>query len=486
MPDNTRPNIVLFITDQQRADTVGCCGENRCRTPNLDELAVEGVRFDNAYTVCGVCSPARCSILTGRYPHNHRMWNNNDMMQWAVRDLSDSERLVSEDLVAGGYNCGYSGKWHCGERKLPRSFGFEGMDIPNYGHPYHREELGGHLFGEYLGRRQLKWPTPSGVITPWGGGSLFGPPEACEPCFVSDHAIEMIKRLHGPSHDGGKPFFQVVSFWGPHHPCFVPEPYASMYDPNQVQLSPSLRENLDSKPRAQKRHLLSNLYPDCHRLSDDVWRQLLAIYWGYCSFIDHEIGRVVEALKQMGVFETTAIIFCSDHGDMQGGHGLYDKGPFMYEEVYHIPLIIRIPGQEPKRAACNRLVSNMDIASTILDLANIAIPGSHDGRSLLPLVCQPDGVWTDDLMGEYHGGRFLCTQRMLRWDRYKYVFNANDIDELYDLESDPSEMINLANDPGYGRVAAEGRHRLLNRLERSSDPILVPAREMLEFWSTND
>jgi len=118
-------NILYIVTDQQRYDTLSCYGRTPCRSPHLDRLAAEGTRFENAYSVCALCSPARCSMLTGRYPHHHRMWNNNDMMQWAIRDLPDTERLISQDLIEAGYNCGYSGKWHCGQDKLPCTYGFE-------------------------------------------------------------------------------------------------------------------------------------------------------------------------------------------------------------------------------------------------------------------------------------------------------------------------------------------------------------------------
>ena len=107
-------NILYIMTDQQRYDSLSCVARSICRTPRLDRLAAEGVRFDRAYSVCALCSPARASMLTGRYPHNHRMWNNQDMMQWAVRDLPDEERLISQDLTEAGYNCGYVGKWRRG------------------------------------------------------------------------------------------------------------------------------------------------------------------------------------------------------------------------------------------------------------------------------------------------------------------------------------------------------------------------------------
>jgi len=409
------------------------------------------------------------------------MWNNNDMMQWASRDLPDAERLISQELIEAGYNCGYSGKWHCGERKLPSTFGFQGMDIPNYGHPYHRDEPGGKRFERYLASHGLDWPEPGSYIARWGGGTMDAPPEACEPCFVSNHALEMLAELDEQRRANGNPFFLFVSFWGPHHPCFIPEPYASMYNPDRVLLPPSLKEDLSHKPRVQRRHLDSNFYPGCNELNENAWRRLMAAYWGYCTFIDHEIGRILAHLEQLGIYDNTVVLFSSDHGDMQGGHGLYDKGPFMYEELYHIPLIVRAPGKRPGAPVCHNLVSNMDLASTVLDWAGIPIPSNHDGRSLVSLLKNTTASWPDDIVCEYHGGRFLCTQRMIRWDRFKYIFNANDFDELYDLQRDPFEMHNRIADRAFQAQVLEGRHRLLKWLEKTEDPILIPARELLSF-----
>jgi len=366
------------------------------------------------------------------------MWNNNDMMQWAVRDLPDEERMVSQDLIEVGYNCGYSGKWHCGERKLPSTYGFVGMDVPNYGNPHNTKE-----YADYLTARGLEPPERRQVISNWGGGTLSGPVEACAPHFIADYAIELMRKFNEEREATGKPFLMFVSFWGPHHPCFVPEPYASTYDPADVDLWPSLHDDLHNKPRVQDR-FLRTFYPDAPHLSKGVWRQLIAKYWGFCTFVDMEIGRLLDTLEEIGRANDTAVLFSTDHGDMIGGHGgLWDKGPFMYEETYHIPLIARVPGVTSAGTVCDKLVSNMDLATTVLGIAGVPLPGNHDGRSLVSLFRDPSSDWRDDLMCEFHGHRFLYSQRMVRWDTCKFIFNAPDEDELYDLALDPHELSNL-------------------------------------------
>jgi len=151
----------------------------------------------------------------------------------------------------------------------------------------------------------------------------------------------------------------------------------------------------------------------------------------------------------------------------------------MYEEIYHIPLIVRYPSVAPEGLVRRELVSNMDLATTALDLAGASIPDSHDGRSLAPLLTSGDVEWPDDLMAEYHGHRYLYSQRMLRWQNYKYNWNAPDIDELYDLAADPHELTNRIDDPALAGVARECRRRLTAWLERSGDPLFFAGREML-------
>ena len=467
-----------------------------CKTPNLDRLASEGMHFENAYSVCSLCSPARASILTGVYPHTHGLrTNTNSPNLWPARDIVPSVSLISQKLAEAGYRCGYSGKWHCGEERLPSYYGFEGMDVAGYGKPYDTPE-----YDAYLENTGLNLPHPflkksSKMVTPedvppeiqtvpgvkWAGGTLPGPPEACEPAFVVSHASDLIRRFAAERETDGTPFFQVVSFWGPHHPPYIPEPYASMYSPEDVTLWPNFHDELGGKPAAHDRHRRS-FYHEHVEFSEDDWKALIAKYWGYCSFIDAEIGRLLHMLEQTGLADETAIIFTTDHGDITGSHGgLFDKGAFMYQETYHIPMIARAAGVDASRNRCDALVSNMDVASTILDLAGVAVPEHHQGRSFLPLLRDPDAEWREDLMSEFFGLRVNYTQRMLRWRNYKYVYNAADWDELYDLDSDPYEMANRINDPALADIAIECRKRLLRNIQESKDVIVGTAWQHLNF-----
>jgi len=469
------PNILYIMTDQQRYDSLSCVNRSICRTPFLDGLASKGVRFDNAYSSCALCSPARALMLTGLYSHNHGLRYNND---WptpprGITDLPDTVRLISEYLVDAGYNCGYSGKWHCGHKKVPSTYGFVGMDVPDYGNPYSTKE-----YTEYILSKGLRKPE---VILSNSGenvkvGTLSGSVEACEPHFIVEFAIDMLKKFNEEWKITRKPFMLFVSFWGPHHPYIVPEPYASMYEPDNIEIWSNFHDELLNKPRVQKRYLNTWGEPD-----EDVWREAIAKYWGFCTFIDAEIGRLLDALKDMDRESDTVILFSTDHGDMTGSHGgFWDKGPFMYEETYHIPMIAYWPGVTPEGEICNKFVSNMDLATTVMDIAGITVSKNLDGRSLVPLLLNPDENWREDLMCEFHGHRFPYPQRMLRWDHYKYIFNPCDCDELYDLEEDPHEMVNLIDDPAMSNVIKECRERLLKWMRETNDSLEYTARCMFQ------
>jgi len=469
-----RLNILFIMSDQQRYDSLSCVGRSICKTPFLDELASRGVRFDNAYSVCALCSPARASMLTGLYPHNHRMTRNNDWPdpQEVVRDLPGHIGLISQYLIEAGYNCGYSGKWHCGHKKVPSTYGFVGMDVPDYGNPYKTREYTLYISSRGLERPRIISSERKGPVEV---GTLSESAEACEPHFVAEFAIGLMEKFGREWERDGKPFMLFVSFWGPHHPYLVPEPYASMYNPEDIELWPNFHDKLVDKPYVQKRFLETWGEPD-----EEIWRKAIAKYWGFCTFIDAEVGRLLNALREMNLENDTAVIFSTDHGDMTGSHGgFWDKGPFMYEETYHIPMIIYWPGKSSGGRKCNKLVSNMDLAATVLDIAGAPLPENLDGRSLVPLLHDPDADWPDDLMCEFHGHRFPYPQRMLRWGHYKYIFNVGDHDELYDLEADPYEMVNLINDQAMISVVKECRRRLLKWIRKTEDSSIAYAAQCM-------
>jgi arylsulfatase A-like enzyme len=473
-----RPNILLLVSDQQRYDTLGCNGNRLIRTPHLDRLAEQGMRFTRAYTVCATCSPARASMLTGLYPHNHGMLNNQNCNQVFQRNLPEDVRLVSQDLIEAGYQCAYSGKWHVGTEKLPSHYGFEGMDVPGYGNPYEIPE-----YEAYLQANGLVRPGRRDAFGHYDGGQplagvLDGPVEASAPYFLADYTIDLLRRQAAAGQRTGQPFMIFSSFWAPHWPVFVPEPYASMIDPDDVPLPASFHDTFEGRTRMAER--MSRCWPVTDVQDEHDWRRLIARYWEFCMLLDDQVGRILSALDELALADDTLVLFTTDHGDMQGAHGgMYDKGMFMFEETYHIPMLARWPGVTPPGAICDAFVSNMDVASTALDAPGVPVPDAHDGHSLAPLLRDSDADWADDVYCQFTGYRVLATMRMVRWSHYKYVFNAHDYDEFYDLAADPNELHNVVSDPAHRAAAQEGRQRLIRHADASGEAISWPIRQML-------
>lgn len=474
-PADSRPNILYVMTDQQRFDSLSLYGRTACRTPALDDFARTAARFDRAYTVCALCSPARASMLTGKYPHTHRMWNNNDMMQWAIRDLPDGAELISQPLLRAGYRCGYVGKWHCGRDKVPSTYRFEGMDVPNYGNPYATRE-----YGDYLERNGLTQVERRGLIfddTPRKGmiaGEMLGDVRASSTYFLTEFALDMMRRFQEDRERTGQPWMIFLSYWLPHHPYVPPVEFYEMYDPKDVELWPNFRDTLEGKPPHQRR------FRECYHRAihhpDEVWREIITRCFAQMTFLDSQIGRVLRGLDDLGIADETAVLFSTDHGDMTGSHGkFHDKGSFMYEEIYHIPLMVRVPGVSWAGSVRDEFVTNMDLAATALDIAGVEVPEEYQARSLVPLLRDARADWPDDVMAEYHGHRYLFSQRMVRWDRYKYVFNAGSFDELYDLEADPHELRNRIDDPAMSSVVKEGQRRLMKWIEETNDDLYQAA-----------
>ncbi len=435
--DSEKPNILFLFTDQHRFDAVGCNGAAVCRTPAMDSIALQGMRFLRAYTPIALCSPARGSLLTGLYSHNHGQLANtgnfNRVFDTQILDKTGYPQLLSK----AGYRMAYSGKWHLpkegdGEfwsfdrwhttREWQRSLKAEGIDFD-----YGRDEV-----------QRLEW----GPEAPFCGRSSITAGKMQE-AWVADRTIDMIRSYSG----SGQPFMICAAFHGPHFPYAVPEPYDQMYDPVSVS-----RWNASQLT-----------WPD--------WQRVIAHYWGYCTFIDDQIEKVLACLEQCGIAQNTIIVYSTDHGDMLGSHRLFNKGFNMYEEDHHIPLLVNWPGVTKPGSVCDDFVNLLDLMPTFLDMAGKNIPAGLDARSLTPLLrgSRPAG-WPDDVFAEFHGYEAtLGTIRMVRTKRWKYVYNPHSIDELYDLQADPGELTNLAAEAACSGDLQEMKARMLGWNDATGD-----------------
>jgi len=489
MASDDRPNIVLVLGDEQHRSTVGCYGTPPVRTPHVDRLAREGIRFDSAYCCSSICSPSRAALFTGLLPHRFGEIVNNLTIPPGTPTLASLLRGV-------GYRLGYAGKWHVDHATVPTTHGFEGKDIPGYGFPSWMlrspvdpaaMQKKRNWYYEYLMDHGYDVPTlkdtahcyqqeRSDVIMFHGRQS--GPVESSIPYFVGTEAERLADSLCRRRDKDGLPFFLWTNFWGPHNPCYLPEPYFSMYDPADIVEPPNAADSLAGKPRVQT--LMSN-YWGMHGAPWSCWQEHLARYLGYCTLIDDQVGRLLAVLENAGQLDNTIFVYGSDHGDMMGRHQMMDKGPVMYDDTYRIPLVAQGPGIVPG-TVCDQFVYLHDLFPTILETAGTDIPEHCDAASLWPLLGSDSGWQTrDEVFGEFDSQIVRFPQRMVRTRTHKFVYNVADRCELYDLANDPHELQNIVDDPEVTDVKDDLKQRLLAHLQDTRDREARNLESM--FWT---
>ncbi|MGQ9628987.1 MAG: sulfatase-like hydrolase/transferase [bacterium] len=468
---NEKPNILLILTDQHRLDSLGAYGNPICRTPNIDSLAREGVRFDFAFTPTAICTPARASLITGLWPHNHRLLANFERNVGYMTELDESLIPFSRYLRGAGYRCGHVGKWHVGVERGPEFYGFEGPHYPGWAPPIEHPDYLAYLrergLPRFKVRDEIRGVFPNGQPSNVLGGIYEGPPEGTFEYFLAERTIQRLEEYARDFRESGRPFFLGCNFFGPHLPYYIPEEYANMYAPSLISLPPSVAETFERKPIVQKHYSAHWAFDS---FSEEEWRKIIAMNWGYITLIDEQVGRILSALDKLGLAGDTAVFFGADHGAFVGGHRMSDKGPAMYDDIYRIPLISRWPGHFPPGVVRDEFVSLMDLTPTFLELAGVPIPENFDGRSIVPLLegrNVPD--WRCEIFAEFHGHHFPYPQRMIRTWEYKLVVNPPDVNELYDLKNDPFELRNLIGEEDYRGVESDLMRRLYRHLQKTRD-----------------
>lgn len=471
-------NILFILTDQQRMDSIGAYGARLARTPVVDALAERGARFEQAYTPCTVCSPARASVFSGLYPHQHNVTRNSAAFRLDVPNLAGA-------LRDAGYRLGYTGKWHIDDVYGPTHFGFRANDWLGYSHPaggvYMRSFRNSckypvNHYVEYLAAHGLDVPELEDTVY-FPANPNFeiyarqnGPVEASFEHYVAEETIGLIEQLGNLGQHDGQPFFIWANFWGPHDPYILPEPFFSMFTRDDVpELSPSLRETWENKPWVQ--HRMSTHYWGTEALDDGTWREAVAKYAGYCAFLDWQTGRILAKLEETGVLDDTIIVYTTDHGSMVGHHKLIDKGPYPYDDIQRIPLIAAGPGIAAGHTS-DEFVYLHDLTPTILEWGGAAPFLCSNAQSLVPVLqggTLPEP--RDDVYMTRHHHPYPCEQRFVRTSRYKFAFNLLDVDELYDLEADPDEMVNQIDNPAYATVRTDMEARMWQHMQDLRDPI---------------
>lgn len=470
------PNILFIFTDQHRLSALGCYGETPCRTPHIDGLAASGVRFETAYTTCPVCSPARGTIMTGQFPHTHGICSNVHNLGSSVHELADRPALLSRQLQAAGYRCGYSGKWHLGAGSnqvfagtcapsLPRDVGFDGQNFPGHGgggfrYPEYQAYLHRHGFTHEPYQAQPDRPRV------WPYGVLRGPVESTVPYFLAEHSITLMEKYRS----AGQPFFLWHNFWGPHGPFYAPREFYDQYADLPIPEWPNYRWKgaTANAPYQVKRH------PRADELEWEDWAEAIRHYYAFATLIDSQVGRLLTYLEESGLAPNTMVVFAADHGQTLGSHGgLTDKGWHHFEEIQRIPCIVRLP-EGPRGAVRQEWVSLADIYPTLLEAAGVELPGTPlHGRSVLPLIREQQTAWRDTAVVEFNGVNSLATTMVsLRQGDLKYGWNCSNFDELYDLGADPLETVNLIDDPAYGHKLEDLRQRLADWMREMRHPAL--------------
>lgn len=481
--ETIKQNILYILLDQQRIDMLGAYGHPVVKTPHIDALAEEGILFTGAYTPSALCGPARTSLFTGLIPTDHGVTQNAETGSMRYRKADPLPGVGNLGDHLSDYEKIYLGKWHIAETTLPSDYGFKGHDFPGYGYPgtgvyknlvfnqgpgkennRYREWLEQKGFGKITLDNVFFGMNPNLRVQELYG-DLDCPAEATIPAFLADEACRYIGKR-----ELEKPFFLWLNFWGPHTPCLLPREYVNMYEEAEIPEDPGFLENFSSKPRHQEH--ISYMW-GVHNLTWEQWSRIIRYYYGYISLIDSCIGKVVERLKSEGLYETTTIILTADHGDAMGAHRLIEKGEFMYDETYRIPMIMRSPQVKHPGRVCEDFIYLHDLFPTALDIAG-ELRADNGGQTLSLLPYNRDEGYhnnRDHAYAQFTGHFTDFSQRMLREKRYKFIFNTGTFGELYDLEDDPHELNNRIDDPAYAAVKKRMIQKLLTEMKQLNDPV---------------
>lgn len=454
-----RPNILFINLDQLRYDCLGCTGHPLVKTPHIDALARSGVQFAAAYTPFPLCSPARQTLLTGVMPEQHGgLWNYDRGGALPIGAPSTADHSIwVQQLRGAGYRTAYLGKWHVHPELDPTSFGYETYVGPPTNSYRPENQTRKYVLSDD------PWPE-----FPVGAASTLDL-EASDTHVLAGECCRLICKLG----EGSSPWHLRLDYNEPHLPCIPSEPFASIVPPESIPPWENFAETFTGKPFIQQQQL-RNWRID--RWTWHEWSIYLSGYYGMIAQVDDAIGRVVESLRSSGQLNNTLILFTTDHGDAAGSHRMMDKHYVMYEEEVHVPLICSWPGVIPAGIVCRDFVSHfLDLPVTILQLTGLPVPNHYQGHSLLPqLLGHPVAAPRPFAFSSYNGQQFgLYCQRMVRDHKIKYVWNATDIDECYDLEADPHELVNLAADVRYDALCQDYRRKIYEVFSGLKDPLVL-------------
>jgi len=431
-------NLLIIMSDEHNPKVMGCAGHPIVMTPNIDALAARGTMFTSAYTTCPVCVPARAAFATGKYVHQIGFWDNADAYDGSIPSWHHQLRDRGHRVVS-------IGKLHCR--------GHEGDDngLSEEIIPMNIIEGKGDLMG--LVRKDL----PERGLS-WKIAKLAGPGET--PYTAYDREIttraQIWLREEAPRYRD-QPWVLFVSFVCPHFPLVAPADFYYQYPLGQMPLPKQYASN--ERPDHPYLRDYSGSFAYDRYFDPDKLKKALAAYYGLCSFVDDNVGRVIRTLDAVGLADSTRILYTSDHGDNLGARGLWGKST-LYEEVAGVPLIIA-GADVPQGTRVSTPASHVDTYPFIMACAGEDRPAMYEGHPGVSLLALARGERPDrNVLSEYHGMGSTTGAFMIRHGCYKYVHYVAYRPQLFDLERDPEELRDLAGDPEYSRALEECRARL--------------------------
>jgi len=496
----TRPNVLFVMTDQESVSLSGCYGNPVIKTPARDSIARNGIRFNNHYLASFPCCPSRATMITGLWPHHHGVVHQNIVLQPTVETLGSQFR-------SAGYDTTWIGKSHLGgwfephdEATCPYSdmtlteMGYSYTDYPGGagGEDYALNGFETWISGwtdyrNYLQTTKL----PKKIKNDrWVGGHAV-----MESGPDSEHAYSRLTAKHHMAHwmagqaveqieastGSDSPFCMVLSFYAPHHPVAPPKPYDSMYSVDDMELPESYRASTGRKNLPGHNAESGHSNHIAEHWSEAQAKDYLARYYGYVTYLDEQLARVLDALKEQDLYDDTIVVFTSDHGDMLCEHGMIYKHTFNgYDTLMKVPLLLQWPKGIGPGQVHGGLSSHLDLVPTLLDLAGVTQRAEMDGQSMAPALTGRSTAARNEIFTDVMNQGY-----MTRKGRWKFVLNAAVIDgqmvrkcdELFDMEKDPHEMVNLAFEPRQAERVGRMKQRIFSWLTESGHPYVETLRE---------
>jgi arylsulfatase A-like enzyme len=455
--ERSRPNFIMFMTDDQAVGAMGAYGNQILQTPNMDRIANEGMRFEYAFVTNSLCTPSRVSYLTGRYSHSTGVRTNRgepaEELDWSdprnlqpssVNDpvMPVSETIFPEILQKAGYETAFVGKSHISpwnrDRGYDYYFGFKGQG--RYRNPLIAENFGDDVFEDKV---------YEGHVTD----------------LLADHAVKFLEREHQ------NPFCLLIWFKAPHANWDADDRFKHLFEGVEFPKPETWDYDLRQKPAP-----VSNTYMQVGEADQTVdYNSYMRNYYQTLAGVDENVGRILDTLDERGLTNDTVVIYTSDNGMFLGEFNMLDKR-LMYEPSIRVPFLVRYPRLVKTGSVNERMILNVDVAPSVLDLAGVSIPEKMHGRSIRPLLEGVEEEWRTAWLYEYYEYPWwhrVLPFRGVRTDRFKYIhWYSSDPEqfELYDLEKDPHELDNLAEDPAYEEIRLQLGARLEDLRKETGDP----------------